>query len=812
LIGEWAYPQGAMAPAAPAMDTFPYRDSKNGRFVLDFWVKNGPTKLEANSKKITQSRDQARRDAEKLTSERRAIQERDAKEIANLADIGRFCQEPFQNGKDLFLSFYPLHERLNLSKFLPTQAPDENYPYLRPEAKNEDADYARLAYQLYDKKKFALVLKTLDFHRDAVRKSEFARDLRFLRANAIWQLNQKPEAEREFAAIRDEQVGHPSSLFSAIYLANQAREKEDFLPAYEGYLWIGQKYPEHEKAWVFRLIAAEMLYEMRQMDRAEAEYDWLIKNSPTREGRALAATRIGNVFLYRRQYAEAIAAYFRAQKDYPEESKKSAFLTMNRADALYWMGGTVQSETTFLDILKKFPENSGGWRALVRLGELTGRKAVAKHGAESRSFFLEAINRYPFSPGTVLARMRLIPCGDHAGFTAETAKLFFEGDARSYTGAGEVRVDDYPAIRAIYRVKSLILFKSYQAALDAVFEEKEQLPRQSPVLANLEDIQRRLFRKNIVELLDANKTFEAAKFYDDRIDRMPMSPPESDGSEAINPEYLLRLSRGVSAMGLGTLAQKIYDKYAELQTGYEVTRFSETRQEKRLGLDARKQSERAFTLAKALATEDRKKNAAEIRKQLAQVSGDSPYSFQRFVLESVIDADSGKTQSALAAAEKARLLLGGIKGDYTVEAAGLDQWIADLQLKTGAKYAAIEIYAKIAERYPEAGSDPGREPSSYLSGWLPPLQSKDQLMQNQADIYASLGKWVDAANVYERAISSGVKSNRVRYEFARALMKSNPKDSKAIEVLNQLAESKETDFWTELARKSIAGLTAKEGN
>ncbi|RYZ70778.1 MAG: hypothetical protein EOP09_05600, partial [Proteobacteria bacterium] len=121
-------------------------------------------------------------------------------------------------------------------------------------------------------------------------------------------------------------------------------------------------------------------------------------------------------------------------------------------------------------------------------------------------------------------------------------------------------------------------------------------------------------------------------------------------------------------MGLGSLAQKIFVKYEELQSGYEVARFSQMQKEKRLGLESRKRSEKAYTLAKALATVDRKINAAEIRKQLAEVSGDSPYSFQRYLLESVVDADDGKNQSALAHAEKARMLLTALGSEYGEEA------------------------------------------------------------------------------------------------------------------------------------------------
>src|SRR5690606_24752073 len=128
-----------------------------------------------------------------------------------------------------------------------------------------------------------------------------------------------------------------------------------------------------------------------------------------------------DAYLNRAQYDRALAAYYRSGEKFPEATAKSASVQVNRGEALYWLGQHDRAEAQFEKFVKEFPGHPAGWRAYLRLGEIAGRKPGEKAMAESRTRFLETINHYPFSPGAVVARMRLVPCGDHAGFDAKTA-------------------------------------------------------------------------------------------------------------------------------------------------------------------------------------------------------------------------------------------------------------------------------------------------------------------------------------------------------------------------------------------------------
>jgi TolA-binding protein len=816
LEGEWIFPKGKEQLAKPEMETFLYHDQKQGRWIFDFWTKSGATLSQANSKKAETNLRETIRRSEELAAKRIKLQKEEDAEMAQQENVGKFCEEPLKEGVDVFLPFYPLHERVDIGKYLPTRAPDAGYPYLEPISDNEDAKYYKLALSLYKKEKFALALRSLDFHAENVKKSEFKKDLDFLRANVLWKLLLKEKANQLFVQVKDNNLGHPSSFYAGIHLANQAREESNALKAYEIYSWLAQNYPQHEEAWVFRLAAAETLYEMKQTDRAEQEFSWLSENAPTPEARAMASVRIGNVFVYRRQYDKAIAAYFKSQKDFPNEAAKSPFLQINRGESLYWLGELDKSREAFSDFLKTFPSHPAGWRALLRIAEIEGRRAEGKGLKKMRELLLETVNRYPLSPGATLARMRLIPCGDHAGYTVDTAETFFNTDVEKFDGKGEFFLAGFEEMRATLLVKSFVQFGYMDRALDAALNEADTISQKSLAFRWLTQMQRKLFRKNILALLEQKKNYEAAKFFDDRIDRMKLEIPSEDEEdlakeEVINPRYLLRLSRVVSDLGLGSLAKKIYGHYEKAQTQYEVSRFNTILLYQQLGLEERKKSEKNYTLAKALWVENRVKNEKKIREHLAKVREDSPYSFQKAVILGLIEEQSNRTQSAIQEVQKAKLLLSKAKETNLLESGLLDQWMVQLQLKSSAKFAALDGIDAILQNYPKDLE----AYSSLLNLGVAQLNSPEELIQQKAEIYASLNRWGDVAKAYEdlyaKAAQTDGVTNRVKVELARALIKSGKQSEKAKKLLEEVASSKEEDFWKELARKSLVSLTAKEG-
>lgn len=807
IVGKWKFASGTNAIANPQMEKFTYRDQEPARFVVDFWPKGGASVAEVKKKQIEAARKATIAHAEQEATRRKNRRIAAEAAMAIESDVARFCKEPLQETVDLFLEFIPFHEPADLSAHLPSGKPDENYPFLEPKKGASDEKYVRLALELYEKRDYALTVRTLDFFEKESPASIHHVDMAFLRANALLRLGLKEKAESVFDSIREKNPGTPAALASALYLAAERRKEGNDLQTIERYLWLATQYPKHKNVWVWRLIAAEALYKIKQTDRAIVEYVWVEANAPTVEAKSAASLRIGDAYMFRSQYDRALAAYFDSAKRFPAESMKFASAQVNRGEALYWLGQLDRAAEQFTDFKKRFPGHPAGWRALLRLAEIEGRKSGVAAAQAARAGFLETINRYPFSPGAVIARMRLIPCDDHGGFDAKTAADFFKSETETFNGRGEVRLERFAEFRALIRVRSMILLDDPIAAFDAAIRERDEISRKSPAFSWLQGMERKLFRKRVVTLLEAGQKFEAVQFYDRYADKVNLTEemPEDVTPERLalaDPDYLLRLSRAASELSLGRTADQIAKRYDQEAKGLGLGRSIASP-----GLESRlKLSERVFTDAKALWALDPKKNNDAIRDKLSQMSDESPFAYQKEIILGLIAEREKKWASALSHASKASMLLTKMSQDDSLDRIAIDQWSATLQERGGNSRSALEAYRKLQRSNPAEGARAKAEGVG-----LKPIASRESWIMSEAELAGKLEKWGEAAEAYGRAVNAGLGGNRAVYQYALSLEKSGNEDSKVEELLKKVASSEKNDFWKELARKKLAGENAKEG-
>lgn len=814
ISGKWKFAEGENAVANPKMERFTYREKDPARFVVDFWPKGGVSLVEVKKQQKDEVRKATIAKAEKEAERRKNRRLAAEAAMAIESDVARFCKEPLQEGVDLFLEFIPYHEQPNLTEYLASGQPDDQYPFLQPKKGAPDEKYVRLAMELYEKRDYALAVRTLDFFEKESPASIHRVDMSFLRANALLRLGMKDRADALFDSIRERNPGTPAALASALYLAEDKRKSENDLQTIERYLWLATQYPKHRNVWVWRLLAAESLYRIKQTDRAVSEYGWVEANAPTHEARAMASLRIGDAYLHRSQYDRALAAYFDSARRFPAEFAKLPSAQVNRGEALYWLGQLDRAGEQFADFVKRFPGHPAGWRALLRLAEIEGRKSGDDAARRAREGFLATINHYPFSSGALVARMRLIPCDDHGGFDAKTAADFFKNETEKFNGRGEIRAERFAEFRAMIRVRSMILLDDPVAALDAAIREKEETSRKSTAFIWLTGMERKLFRKRVISLMDAGKKFEAVQFYDKYASVVNLAEdlPEDATPERLalaEPDYLLRLSRVASELGLGRTANQIAKRYDQEAKNIGLTRAIASGKGVKPPSDLEtrlKLSERAFTDAKALWVLDRKKNEEVIRAKLSQMSDESPFAYQKEIILGLIAESEKKWASALTHASKAAMLLTQMSQDDSLDRIAIDQWSANLQVQGGNTRSALETFRKLQRSNPA----PGVRAKAEGVG-LKPIASRESWILSEAELAAKLEKWGEAADAYGRAVSAGLGGNRAIYQYALSLEKSGVEDSKVDEQLEKAASSEKNDFWKELARKKLAGANAKEG-
>ena len=810
ISGKWKFEQGPNSPAEHKMERFEYREPSPSKFIVDFWQKAGLSVVELARTKKNQEHAANLLRTEEQSKRRQARRIASIKAKADTQDVGKFCRQPLSEEQDIFLPFSPLHEKVSFERWFSSTTPDDGYPYNEPKASitSEDAQYVRLALNLYRKGKFALTLKALEFFDKEQPKSAFKNDMHFLRANAMIKLGYKDAALSYLEELKSTTVGSPAALQAGIFIANQKWNSGAYLLSLENNMWLSSQYSGHALNWVFRLAVAESLYSLKQADRAVKEYQWVVDNAPDRTAKAEGAMRLGDVYLSRFQYDRALAAYYQAIDGFKGESKKFPATYINRAESLYWLGQYDRAEQAFTEFLKDFPGNPAGWRATLRLGEIYGRQSGDKADGESRKWFYNTINSYPFSPGATIARARLVPCGDHGGFDAESSEKFFSTEAETFATTsksssnvfGEVITDRYNDLRALARVRSLISFHENGEAIDAAIEELEHTKSGSN--EQIAQILRNLFRNTILSLLSEGKKFEAINLYDKK---WALVPKERKASDAVEPDYILKLSQAASDLGLGEMAQNLAESFKKSSVRFESARAiasGTTADHGSEDLDLKlEKSEQSFTVAKALWMASGSKENEKIRANLDQVIEESPFTYEREIILGLLDEKANKPASALAHAAKAQLL--SPSGNLS-EQMRMEYWVATLQSRAGNSRSAVDIFRKLqTEKLPAEGSG---EIAANLG--VSAVGNKESLVLMEGEILARTGKWGEAAAAYGHAVNEGLGGNQALYEYARALKKSGDTESNeeiAQATMQKLADSKIDDFWRKLARKTLAG-------
>ncbi len=796
IRGKWKYPSGKFALANPSMDFFHYREKNPTQYVVDFWVKEGPLLLTAKAAereaRIAAERKQVQLDQKHRLDRTLAV----AKRYQDVEKSIHFCEGSSNELNDFFLEFYPEHQKFDFSKWFPAGMPDTDFSYFRSQKKTKDAQYVRLILDFYQQGKYALALRTLEFFQNEFPKSELRVEMRFLKANSFIKLGFNDEGEKILTQLMNEIPNQPVALHSAMFLTAQSMKRELPLLALEKFLWLIQHYPDNKLSWVFHLGAAECFYSIKQSFEASREYQWVIDHAPDAQGRSEAVARMGDLYLLRFQYEQALAFYSQGFHYFKEEIKQFSAFHLNWAEVLYQLGQYNRAQEAFLEFLAHYPNHPGGWRATFRLGEIlarTGQTTLQK--AESREWFYNTINRFPFSPGATLARLRLIPCEDHGGFNLETQHDFFEKEAKNYAGGGEVVMKNYPEFRALARVRTLVqLGTKEQAADSAILELKSS---KNPLLNKiLKKIAHENLRKVVLEFLDRGMKYEALSFYSMNAHLI------SGTKEGTNPDFLLKLSQAAADLRLGKHAQELAEVFRKASLSENQTFPSKD-------LHDLSQSEQDFSYAKAVWISSRDQldtvEAAEIQKIrniLLSIPEESIYFYESQLILALLEQKEKKFELARAHLLRAQLLNPHPR---------MNAWLATLELKLENYNLALEVYNNVTKSVLAQLKNKKVEnlTAEDMIG-VPSTPLLSDLVFIQAEILEKQSRWGDLAILYSIAIDNGLNDSRIKYEYARSLLRTGKisDGNKAQLILEELSKMKtkitNEIFWKNLAQQTLA--------
>jgi tetratricopeptide (TPR) repeat protein len=523
--------------------------------------------------------------------------------------------------------------------------------------------------------------------------------------------------------------------------------------------------------------------------------------------KAEAAYRLGDLYMVRFQYEEAIASYSIALRDYPSEAHSFPSFFINRGEALYQLGQFEIAKQVFHEVIDHYAGLPEGWRATFRLGEIVAKGTLDPEKIkESRSWFYDTINRYPLSPGATLARIRLLPCGDHAGMDSYASENFFTNVAVNFDGGGAVVLKDYNDFRALAHIRTLATLGPEEQLGKVAFQElqnvKSPLARKKIILVATESVQRK-----IMKLISEGKQYDALSFY------TLMSPLIDKDVESERVDYLLALSQSASNLGLGAFGEKLLkiyqDKLEHLKRRPNRVLAQAPLPDNQDDLELEiKQAEEYFSAAKAGWIVGSKDQAglALIREKLSHISAESKYFYEKEIILGLIEERQGNLKAALVHAASAHLQKPSVR---------VTAWLASLAKSVADTKDALELY-KIVENclLDSKGHELINEPIESNLG-VPPVPHLVDVVFLEGELLEKNEKWAEASAKYSQAMSSGLGGNQLVFRYAWSLIKGGEAGAKekALEVLEKLSTSEtkndKEEFWKKMALTTLEGEKSK---
>lgn len=803
ISGKYRFPTGAAALANPVMEHFDFRKNEQGKFMADFFYRKGPTIAQVN---------QAKRESEakKLQAERELLVQKEqerkllrGKRLAESKNALLFCDQPLDKNNTVFLRFLAEHPLLNFSSFFPEKVPDYRFDYREPKGNSEEDDLVRLALKLTQENKHALSIKTVDFLEKQYPKSKFLQEMKFLKANSFYRLGMEDKGKNLILEVSKAARGTEVGLQAAAFLAVQSYKNQEWLAALDSFMNLKREMPNHPLIWLFRYGMAECLYEIKQTDQARDEFEWVSKNAPKGEVRAEAAFKQGDLFFERGQYAQAIVSYSAAIKKNETMLAHYPEVLMNLAESYFqleeWTLAS-QSYQRFLDAGKNRPN---AWRASLRIAEAEGMNQKMSPAIEKS--FTETINSYPMSPGAVVARLRLIPCGTHGGFDLGSATRFFSSpEVQNFTGDGMAYIGPFRELEGLTEVRTLISFQEDEKAIQRGIEHLRENP--SVVVRHLIETAMIGGIKRILDHeLSKGDEVAAISTYEKYGDFLPL--PSHD---PMADEIRMKLAKIASERKLTSLALKIIAPYKKINEQSEREVIAAV--EKNLVLEGIDETEeRNLIEARTLWNNpsfkaESQEEVDHLLSRLGFIRDESPFAFERDLIRALYYSEVKDFKKASALTQTITTRMTKVTPQARIQiwawAAELAQKMDDLDFARKAYREARLGLSKVSEK------SQGELTLRRLAS-MPSLQ---YLYESEGETLEKQQKWKESVALYSEAIENKIGGNHILYAHARALLKEGGRDSKKIasRSLEKIQQSQDDDVWKRLAEDQLKEI-AKEG-
>ena len=559
--------------------------------------------------------------------------------------------------------------------------------------------------------------------------------------------------------------------------------------------------PKHPLIWLFRYGVAECLYQIRQYDQARTEYEWLQKNAAKSQIRTEVGFKLGDLYFNRNQYAQAIQAYSAVIKKNPEGLTQYPHVLINLAESFFQLEEYGKAEENFKKYIEMARSQPSAWKASLRLAEIHS----INNPKESEKNFTETVNQYPMTPGAVIARLRMLPCGSHGGFDLTSAIR--------YINSNEVKNSEDPIsfystslaeLTALTEMRTLLSFEQDEKAVQRGLQQLRENPSADA---------RKMIERGVVggvkrllgKQLDQKNYYGSIAIFEKYGDYLP--PPTYD---PVSDDMRLKIARFAADKQLTTLALKLIESY---RSGDEIELKREANEiQKSLFLaSGNEQEERTFVEAKSLWNGEKfdpkdEKQSAQFLEKLSTIREQSKLAFERDLMMSLYFRDAGSDEKAY---EIAKSLPARSSSFSTTSKAQIWAYVGELARKMNDSSQSAKAFREarvLASKLTE------KDQPSFDYRHFSNVPSVSYLYTSEGEQLELQQKWKEAVALYSEAIENKIGGNHVLYAHARALLKDGGRESKltASRSLEKIKQSQEDDVWINLAQKEL-DVIAKEG-
>lgn len=282
---------------------------------------------------------------------------------------------------------------------------------------SEENKQARLLLTLFEKKRFAVYLKSVQWFKEKYPESEYSEVIDYMTADVYLILAQEENSSRFFneamQKYKEAVQKYPQSPLAertSLKMAYLTLEKADYL----GALRLFKEHIDNKNFAnkgsiskdLSRIGTALAFSKLNRWDEAIAQLDEVEKTAENRDLKVDAAYRKGDVWTRAKDYAKAVNEYQAAIKKYPEGQSSYPNAYYNQAESLFLQQKYPQSLEAYREFIKKFPTDDHVAFAMTRLGELLEVFGVDK--SRVMGAYLETYFRHGESPKAVVARLRLL--------------------------------------------------------------------------------------------------------------------------------------------------------------------------------------------------------------------------------------------------------------------------------------------------------------------------------------------------------------------------------------------------------------------